>query len=137
MIWYDIIWYDMILENFIIWYHMTSYDIIWHRYHIILSYDMILENLLRTNRQTNKQTENSKPEATLIPVDRWGERANKGVLWWNITIHYITLLYCSAHSSYSAQILEKRGQVRKKHILYYCILCLHVIQNSIVLYFTV
>ena len=41
-------------------------------YHMILSYDMILENLLRTD----KQTENSKPEATLIPVDRRGERAN-------------------------------------------------------------
>ena len=39
---------------------------------MILSYDMILENLLRTDRQT----ENSKPEATLIPVDRRGERAN-------------------------------------------------------------
>ena len=39
---------------------------------MILSYDMILENLLRTD----KQTENSKPEATLIPVDRRGERAN-------------------------------------------------------------
>ena len=43
---------------------------------MILSYDMILENLPRTNRQTDKQTENSKPEATLIPVDRRGERAN-------------------------------------------------------------
>ena len=28
-------------------------------------------------QQTDKQTENSKPEATLIPVDSWGERANK------------------------------------------------------------
>ena len=48
---------------------------------MILSYDMILENLQRTNRQTDKQTdrqtENSKPEATLIPVDRRGERANR------------------------------------------------------------
>ena len=37
-----------------------------------------LENLMRTeNReQTDRQTENSKPEATLIPVDRRGERAN-------------------------------------------------------------
>ena len=47
---------------------------------MILSYDMILENLPRTDRQidkqTNKQTENSKPEATLIPVDRRGEWAN-------------------------------------------------------------
>ena len=33
---------------------------------------MILENLPRTK----KQTENSKPEATLILVDRRGERAN-------------------------------------------------------------
>ena len=32
---------------------------------------------MRTDRQTeNKQTENSKPEATLIPVDSRGERAN-------------------------------------------------------------
>ena len=37
-----------------------------------------LENLMRTNKQTDKEhTENSKPEATLIPVDRRGERANK------------------------------------------------------------
>ena len=28
-----------------------------------------LENLQRTNRQTSRQAENSKPEATLIPVD--------------------------------------------------------------------
>ena len=63
---------------------------------MILSYDMILEILLRTNTQTNrqriqlqrpllspvdrrgeranKQTENSKPQATLILVDRRGER---------------------------------------------------------------
>ena len=34
-----------------------------------------LENLMRTDRQTDREhTENSKPEATLIPVDRWGER---------------------------------------------------------------
>ena len=32
------------------------------------------------NRQTeNRHTENSKPEATLIPVDRRGERANINV----------------------------------------------------------
>ena len=48
---------------------------------MILSYDMILENFVRTdreqtNRQTDRQTENLKPEATLIPVDRRGERAN-------------------------------------------------------------
>ena len=60
MIWYDMIWYDMILENFIIWYHMISYDIIWYRnhmmsYHMILSYDMILENLLRTNPASHRQ----------------------------------------------------------------------------------
>ena len=42
-------------------------------YHMILSYDMILENFVRTE---NRQTENSKPEATLIPVDSRGERAN-------------------------------------------------------------
>ena len=36
-----------------------------------------LENLKRTNKQTDREhTENSKPEATLIPVDCWGERAN-------------------------------------------------------------
>ena len=36
-----------------------------------------LENLMRTDRQRiNKQTENSKSEATLIPVDHRGERAN-------------------------------------------------------------
>ena len=55
MIWYDMIWYDIILENFIIWYHMISYDIIWYRNHMILSYDMILENLQRTHRQTDRQ----------------------------------------------------------------------------------
>ena len=37
-----------------------------------------LENLGRTDREQteNRQTENSKPEATLIPVDSRGERAN-------------------------------------------------------------
>ena len=36
-----------------------------------------LEHLVRTNRQTeNRHTENSITEATLIPVDCWGERAN-------------------------------------------------------------
>ena len=47
---------------------------------MILSYDMILENFRRTDREQrteNRQTENSKPEATLIPVDRRGEWANK------------------------------------------------------------
>ena len=45
---------------------------------MILSYDMILENFIRTeNKQTDRQrTENSKPEATLIPMDCQGERAN-------------------------------------------------------------
>ena len=33
-----------------------------------------LENLMRTNTQ---RTQNSITEATLIPVDRLGERANK------------------------------------------------------------
>ena len=28
-------------------------------------------------RQTDRERENSKPEVTLIPVDRWGKRANK------------------------------------------------------------
>ena len=45
---------------------------------MILSYDMILESLQRTDNATDTQTENSKPEATLIPVDRRGERANRG-----------------------------------------------------------
>ena len=37
-----------------------------------------LENLMRTDRQTDREhTENSKPEATLIPVDCRGERAIK------------------------------------------------------------
>ena len=50
-------------------------------YHMILSYGMILENFVRTDReQTNRQTENSKPEATLIPVDRRGERANRYII---------------------------------------------------------
>ena len=35
-----------------------------------------LENLPRTDKQTHNQTENSKTEATLIPVDSRGERAN-------------------------------------------------------------
>ena len=43
----------------------TSYDVI--------SYDI---RKFAQNKQTNTQTENSKPEATLIPVDRRGERAN-------------------------------------------------------------
>ena len=55
MIWYDMIWFDMILENFIIWYHMISYDVIWYRNHMTLSYDMILENLPRTHRQTDRE----------------------------------------------------------------------------------
>ncbi len=31
----------------------------------------------QTDRQTDRQTENSKSEATLIPMDRRGEQANK------------------------------------------------------------
>ena len=31
-----------------------------------------LENLQRTSKQADKQTENSKPEATLIPCGSWG-----------------------------------------------------------------
>ena len=55
-------------------------------YHMILSYDMILENFRRTeNReQTDPQTENSITEATLIPCGSWGERANK----WQGAIRY-------------------------------------------------
>jgi len=35
-----------------------------------------LENLMRTNKQTDReQTENSKPDSTLIPMDRRGEQA--------------------------------------------------------------
>ena len=47
-------------------------------YHVAFSYDILLENFVRTeNKQTDReQTENSKPEATLIPVDRRGERVN-------------------------------------------------------------
>ena len=43
-------------------------------YHMILSYDMILENFRRTeNReQTDRQTENSITEATLIPCGSSG-----------------------------------------------------------------
>ena len=49
---------------------------------MILSYDMILENLGRIDRQTEnrEQTENSKPEATLIPADCRGERANNVII---------------------------------------------------------
>ena len=37
-----------------------------------------LENLMRTNKQTDREhTENSKHEATLIPMDRQGDWANK------------------------------------------------------------
>ena len=39
-----------------------------------------LENLMRTNKQTDKEhTENSKPEATLIPMDCQGERSNNSL----------------------------------------------------------
>ena len=51
---------------------------------MILSYDMILENLQRTD----KHTENSKPEATLIPVDRRGERSNMNKYFNSIFCHY-------------------------------------------------
>ena len=34
----------------------------------------------QTHRQTHRQTENSKPEANLIPVDSRGERANMSIL---------------------------------------------------------
>ena len=51
-----------------------------------------LENLMRTNTQTDRQTENSITEATLIPVDRRGERAN------NILIIYKTASLTSTDS---------------------------------------
>ena len=46
---------------------------------MILSYDMILENLPRTSRQTHKQTNRQiiqLQRPLLSPVDRRGERAN-------------------------------------------------------------
>ena len=57
---------------------------------MILSYDIILENFVRTyNKQrTNRQTENSKPEATLIPVDCRGEWANREQRTENINPNY-------------------------------------------------
>ena len=50
---------------------------------MILSYDMILENFVRTDRE---QTDNSKTEATLILCGSSGERANKKVRNFQITI---------------------------------------------------
>ena len=44
-----------------------SYDMI--SYYMILSYDMILENFSRTDREQTTQKKEFKPEATLIPVD--------------------------------------------------------------------
>ena len=41
-------------------------------YHMILSYDRILENLQRTNTQTDKHTETSITEATHIPCGSSG-----------------------------------------------------------------
>ena len=46
---------------------------------MILSYDMILENLPTTSRQTHKQTNRQRIQLQrplLSPVDRRGERAN-------------------------------------------------------------
>ena len=45
---------------------------------ISTSYDVISYYITKfaQKKQTHTQTENSKPEATLIPVDRRGERAN-------------------------------------------------------------
>ena len=82
MIWYDMIWYDIIWYDIRKFYHIISYDIIW--YHMISkSYDIIIWYDIRKfaqnkqkNRQTHRQTDNSKPEATLIPVDCQGEWAN-------------------------------------------------------------
>ena len=44
-----------------------SYDMI--SYYMILSYDMILENFSRTDREQRTEKKEFKPEATLIPVD--------------------------------------------------------------------
>ena len=33
--------------------------------------NLMITDTQRTNKQANKWTDNSKPEATLIPVDRW------------------------------------------------------------------
>ena len=57
---------------------------------MILSYDIILENFVRTDnkQRTNRQTENSKPEATLIPVDCRGEWANREQRTENIDPNY-------------------------------------------------
>ena len=61
---------------------------------MILSYDMILENFRRTDREqrteNREQTENSKPEATLIPADRRGERANN-----------VIIIFCRGRYKYS------------------------------------
>ena len=50
---------------------------------MILSYDMILENLPRTSRQTHKQTNRQRIQLQrplLSPVDRRGERANNLII---------------------------------------------------------
>ena len=47
---------------------MISYHI-YHTYYMILSYDMILENFRRTDREQRTEKKEFKPEATLIPVD--------------------------------------------------------------------
>ena len=60
---------------------------------MIISYDMILENFVRTDRQT----ENSKPEATLIPVDRLGERANYN----NNILNYFLILISAGNQHIS------------------------------------
>ena len=56
-----------------------SYDDI--SYDIIISYDIrkFYENKQTENRE--QRTENSKPEATLIPVDSRGERAKIWGVW--------------------------------------------------------
>ena len=85
MIWYDI-------RKF---YHMISYDIIWHHmtsisYDIIIWYDIrkFAQNK-QTNTQTDKQTENSITEATLIPC---GSSGGAGQLWHIDICYYINLL---------------------------------------------
>ena len=53
----------------------------------VISYDIIIWYDIRKfaeNTQTDRQTENSKPEATLIPVDRRGERANYTLLCYSV-----------------------------------------------------
>ena len=46
-------------------------------YHMILSYDMILQNLRKTDRQiTDREQTENRQRPLLSPVDHRGERAN-------------------------------------------------------------